>query len=794
MQEPEHIQTDPLQGLTQAQVQARMAAGKSNVQPPPITKSTGHILREHICTFFNALNLLIFVALLLVDSYSNLLFMGIVLSNLLIGIIQEIRSKRMVERLSLLHAPHARAVREGEVEQVALDQVVLDDILILKLGDQIPTDCVLAAGNVEVNESLLTGEPNAIAKKVGDEVLSGSVVVSGECRARVVRVGVEGYAASLAMEAKKPRRIHSELMRSLRRIIQFSGTVVLPLGLTICLRAYLQHGHSIKLAVEQAAGSMLGMIPSGLMLLTSVSLAVGVITLSRKHALVQETYCIETLARTDVLCLDKTGTLTTGNMQVAHMQPLGDRQAAQIESMLAEFVAAVPAYNATSSALLARYYTPDEAKQAPLGIIPFHSGRRFSAAAFATYTLYVGAPETVCGHCMEEIEAQVDAFSKQGYRVLVFAVGGPQAGEPLLPEQARPAPAALLLVADEIRPEAAKTLRFFEEEHVTIRILSGDDARTVAQIAKRLELAGSERYIDVSTLESEAAIEEAALQYTVFGRVSPHEKRLLLRAMQRAGHTVAMTGDGVNDLLALRDADCSIALHTGSDAARQVAHLVLLTDDFSVLPEVVMEGRRVVNNITRTASLFLVKTLFSLFISVCSVAFGMVYPFQPIQLSLVSALTVGVPSFFLALEPSRARIKGSFLKNVLVKAVPGAFMVFTYAVLSGMIGKRLGFDMMEINTLTVYLAGTASLFVLLRVCLPLERRRGLLFFSVAAAFFIAATLFGDFFKLDWLRGGTMLAVYLIMAAFCPLLLALLEKLLRKLLRADKIKQRKRKIR
>ena len=769
----------PTSGLNEEQVKERQANGYVNVQPPSITKSTAMIWREHACTLFNAINLAIFVALLFVESYNNLTFMGVILSNLLIGVVQEVRSKKTVEKLSLLHSPTARVVRDGVERTVNCEQIVLDDVICLSLGDQIPTDCEILAGMVEVDESLLTGESKPQLRTDGGALLSGSFVVAGSCRARVERVGADGYAAKLTLEAKKPRRIASTLMKSLRFIIRISGALVLPLGALMFLRTYFQIGHSLQSAVEQTSASMLGMIPSGLMLLTSVSLAVGVMTLSRKNALVQETYAIETLARVDMLCLDKTGTLTTGEMQVKELRPVGNEQEDEIERLMAAFVSAVPHDNATSKALYTRFYSP-RATEA-LGMTPFSSARRYSAAAFPDYAVYVGAPSTLCPE-EKSLGEEAQGLAKEGYRVVLIAVSETSGAEAPLPVgNTHLIPKALILLQDQIRPEAEDTLRFFREEGVTVKIISGDDPLTVSHIAKRLFLPGHEKQIDVSALKSEKEILEAAEQYTVFGRVSPHDKRLLCRALQKAGHTVAMTGDGVNDLLALREADCSIALYNGSDAARQASHIVLLTNDFSLMPEVVMEGRRVINNITRTASLFLVKTIYSFLLTVGSLLFALSYPFQPIQLSLISVMSVGLPALFLALEPNRRRIKGNFLKNVFSNALPGAACVFLYSIVSGIVGPRYGLSYVEVNTLCVYLAGTACLLVLLRVCLPLGRWRAILLGCVTLLFFSVALLLHPWLNMIFPENSVMLVMYGIMALSCYPLLMLLTKVVKKLL-------------
>ncbi len=763
---------DPNTGLTKAQIQNRIENGLVNTQPPGITKTAGQILRENLCTFFNALNFGLAICLLLVKSYSNLLFMGVVLCNLLIGTVQQLRSKKTVERLSVLYAPKARAIRDGVETSLPVDRLVLDDVIRLKLGDQIPADAILIAGDVEVNEALLTGEPDAIAKQSGDLLLSGSFVVSGECRARVERLGEENYATRIAQEARKYKKVRSNLMRSLQRIIHFTGGAVLPLGVLLFSRAYFLSGHTLQSAVEQTAGSMIGMIPSGLMLLTSVTLAVGVMTLTKKKTLVQEMYSIETLSRVDMLCLDKTGTLTAGQMEVTAILHPDENMALETQGLIADFCGALPEDNTTATALISycRSQNAQRTREA-MGILPFSSERKYSAAAFpGVGVLYLGAMEFLRPRLPDQLVAAADQYAKNGSRVLVFALDK-DALDPKAPPR-EPEALCLVLLSDTLRPEAKQTLGFFISEGVNIKLISGDDPRTVSGVARRLSLTGSDKWVDASTLLDEAAVKAAATNYVIFGRVSPQQKRWLVEALKEAGHTVAMTGDGVNDVLALKEADCSIALNAGSDAARQVSHLVLLDDDFASLPAVVMEGRRVINNITRTASLFLVKTIFSFLLTVCSVFFGIRYPFQPVQLSLISALTIGIPSFVLALEPNRIRITGDFLKNVLARALPGAILVFLYSIIANTLGPLVGLNHLEVSTLCVYLTGCAGLCVLLKVSLPINWKRAALFVCMTLGFLLGAYYLRRILDIG-LPVGRILWLLLPMAAGCyPLLMGL----------------------
>ncbi len=772
---------DAKEGLTSAQVSARREEGLTNAQPPHITKTTGRILRDNLMTLFNLINVILFLALLAVDSYANTLFMGVVLSNLLIGVVQELRAKRAVERLSVLHAPRTKVVRDHLEQDVPSEELALDDILVLTLGNQVPADAIVREGTVEADESMLTGESVAIKKGPGDMLLSGSFVISGACRAQAERVGSESYAAKLSQEAKRYKRFDSGLMRALRLIIRYAGGIVFPLGALMFWSAYRGLSHGLQSSVEQTAASMLGMIPSGLMLLTSISLAVGVVTLARKKTLVQELYCIETLSRVNMLCLDKTGTLTTGNMQVDGVIPFGSVEEAELTAMLSDIVGTMPAGNATANALAAFYTAPP--REQPQGVTPFSSARKYSAAAFSYGTLYLGAAGMLMD-LPEQLQAQADEAASSGRRVLLFCKSEAADSEPKPPKDVVLTPLALVILLDEIRPEAEDTLRFFREQDVTVKLISGDDARTVSAIAERLNLPGAEKYVDATTLKDDEALSAAAGNYTVFGRVSPQQKKGLIKALQAQGHTVAMTGDGVNDVLALKEADCSVALNAGSDAARQISQLVLLDNNFASLPHVVMEGRRVVNNITRTASLFLVKTIFSLLLTLSSLLFGLAYPFQPVQLSLIGALTVGIPSFFLALEPNRTRIKGSFIKNVLARALPGAITIFLFTLVAGLVGRRAGLSYIEVNSLCVYLAGTAGLMILLRVCLPLVFRRGALWVLMTAGFFGAAALFPNILEIVPPQPGIGLWLYVGLTLFSYPLLAGLERVCRHILKAE----------
>lgn len=754
-------------GLSSEQAARKAAAGQSNVSPAPMTKSVRRIISDNLFTSFNAFIVAIAACIAMVGAYQNLLFLVIIVTNTLIGIVQEIRSKRTIEKLSVLSAPKARVLRDGVFSSIAVEQLVLDDVLELTLGNQVCADCIVRDGQIEVNESLLTGEADPVFKQPGDPLLSGSFVISGRCLAQVEHVGRDNYATKITLEAQKHKKFHSELMDSLRRITSFTSAFILPVGIILFLRSYFLLDETIQTAVVSSAAAIIGMFPQGLVLLTSVSLAVGVVKLGRRRTLVQQLFCIETLSRVDTLCLDKTGTLTTGEMSVSAVLPFPcDALSWSPEQALRAYVTASSDANATFAALR-RHCEPYEAEAARS--LPFSSERKWGAVEFrGVGTLYLGAPEFLLPDATHPLHRTVKYHTRSGCRVLLLS----HSASPLskaLPDDL--VPLAAVVLCDTLRPTAKATLAFFAEQGVTVKLISGDHPLTVASIARQAGLKQADRYIDVSVLTPEQLV-KAAETYTIFGRVTPEQKRVLIHALQKKGHTVAMTGDGVNDVLALKDADCSIAMASGSDAARQVSQLVLLDSDFSCLPDVVMEGRRVVNNITRTASMYLIKTLFSFLLSVVTVFTPFNYPFTPIQLTLISCFTVGIPTFFLALEPSRDRITGSFLSTVVQRALPGALVVMLYVILIQSFAPMLSLTETETATLYVYLTGIANLTLLWRVCWPCNLMRGVLCGMMTAGFFSAAYLLRDLIGLG-VFSGVMWPVGLVLAVCClPLMLLL----------------------
>ena len=739
------IPTDP-SGLTDEQAAAR-PRNEITVKPG---KSTPQIILGHLLTPFNLLNFALAACLVSVGSWRNMLFLGVVFSNLAIGAVQELRARRMIRKLQLLHVPMAHVIRNGQERTCRPDALAQGDLVIFRAGDQVAADAIVSEGFGAADESLLTGESAAVSKKPGDWLMSGSYVTEGRLVAQLVHVGDDSYAARLTRTARNIRRPKSALMTDLNRIIRWISAVLVPAGLLLFLKQYFVLHAGLDHAVPSSVAAMIGMIPEGLMLLTSVAMAVGVVKLGRKNTLVQELYGIETLARADVLCLDKTGTLTTGHMKLIRLEP-AEGSEEELRFALSRFLGAFEAVGGTLEAL---HRDVKAGREQPVVVLPFSSARKLSAASFRDGVTYVlGAPTFVPG-VRQEIRSKAEESSKKGDRVLALAeCEGVLDGE-ALPPVCRVL--GLCVLADEIRENAADTLRYFREQGVTVKIISGDDPRTVSAIGQRVGLEDSGRWVDASTLSDEE-LPEACGQYAVFGRVTPERKRQIVEALKARKHSVAMTGDGVNDIPALKAADCSIAMGGGSGAAENVAQMTLLDGDFASMPLVVGEGRRVIGNITRAASLFLVKTLYSFALTLLLLAIPAPYPFQPIQLTLVSALTIGAPSFLLALEGNRERVSGSFLQTVLLRAVPGAAAVTVCAVLS-MMTAAFGWTREICSTLASISAGCVGLMVLSTVCRPLNRQRAAILTAMSVMFALTVVFLGSVFFLSWLDFGQIAAL------------------------------------
>lgn len=733
--------TDPA-GLTAAQAEEQLQSGGGNRMTDPDRKSLARILADHLFTLFNLLNFALAACLLLVGSYRNMLFIFVVVINILIGAVQEYRAQKTISELKLLNAPSVHVLRENRELVVAHNEVVKGDLVILRGGDQVVADAIVVEGTGAAMEALLTGESNAIHKQVNSWLYSGSYIAEGRLTAQLVYVGDESYAGRLTAEARKDARPASRLMTDLNRLIRFDSMILVPLGILLFLKQVLLSHIPVTDAVPASVAAMIGMIPEGLILLTSVAMAVGVMKLGRRQALVQELSGIETLARADVLCLDKTGTITTGTMELETIEGL-ERTGAETENLLSRLLGVFDEQSSTLDALKAKI-TP--ASEKPRAVLPFSSERKKSAVTFYDgTTLILGAPEFVLGdRYTQELRARVESIAAEGKRVLVLAEAqGLVTADSVPPVRTV---CGLCILTDQLRPGVDQTLRYFREQDVDIRIISGDNPLTVSMIASRAGLPGWDRWIDASVLKTPEALEEACDRYTVFGRVTPDQKKALVLALQSKGHNVAMTGDGVNDIPALKAADCSIAMAGGADAARSAAQLTLLTSDFTILPEIVLEGRRVINNITRTASLFLTKTIFSFILSVLMLLLPSAYPFQPIQLTLISSLMIGFPGFVLALEPSGERIRGNFLKTVLLRALPGGLAAACCAAVA-MAMVWAGWPRELCSTVATLTAGTVCWLVLLRACLPVNAVRAALLAVVAAGFALSFLLLSGIFLL-----------------------------------------------
>lgn len=760
---------DPQIGLTEAQAAERMAAGLDNREVASPTKTVAQIIRENVFTFFNLVFVVLAFFLAMVGSFANMGFLGVVVCNSVIGIFQQLRSKRAVDKLTLVTVHKVHCLRDGKMQELAPGALVRDDIVEFGAGEQICADAVLRSGEVQVNEALITGEADPITKQPGNSLRSGSFVMSGHCRAQLTRVGADSYANRLMVEAKTDVRLaKSEMMRSLDRLIRFIGLLLLPLGILLFLQQYDVLELSLRDSVEATVAALIGMIPEGLYLLTSVALAVSMIRLTRHKVLAQDMNCIETLARVDVLCVDKTGTITEPEMEAGNPVLLDAEHwddARTREALLAFYGDNEPE-NDTARAMCERFGgTSDWVLQKS---VPFNSAYKWSAATFSGHgSFVVGAPEFVAGNRYPELAAQVEPYLSKGYRVLLFAACDAEPD----PKQGLPVSdlhfIALIPVANRIRPEAPRTFRYFAEQGVMVRVISGDNPAAVSEVARQAGIAGAERYIDASTLWTDEAIVDAAEKYTVFGRVTPEQKRKLVKAMQHAGHTVAMTGDGVNDVLALKDADCGIAMASGAQAASQVAQLVLTDSNFAGLPAVVAEGRRVINNIQRSASLYLVKNIFSFSLSLLTLFIAMPYPLQPLQLTLISATTIGIPSFILALEPNHERIRGHFLRNVLRAALPGGLA--DLILILGVQAFAYAFDLPNavLSTICTLIMLGVGLTVLWYVCRPFTPLHLLLWggmFVLAAA---GAHVFAPLLELETLDLQGMLILLVFWALTVP---------------------------
>lgn len=741
------ICADPSQGLSTQQVQERAAAGWISGQGVPSAKTERDILLRHCFTFFNLIFVVLAVMLALErSSILNMGFLAVAVVNTAIGIFQELRAKRAVDRLSLVAARPVHIVRDGALTEVTPDSIVRDDIAEFAQGDQLCADGILRSGELWIDESLLTGEADPVAKSIGDTVRSGSVVMAGRGRVQLTAVGSDAYTSSLSQEAKKkPRAKKTEMMRSLDRLIFFVGIALVPVGLILFHQEYKVLELSLKESVEGTVAALTGMIPEGLYLLTSIAIAASALKLSRQKVLVQDMNCIEALARVDVLCLDKTGTITESDMEVEQLVPLGDNPPERLEQILTALYGNLEPDNATAKAIHELFGGTSDWVQTRR--IPFSPETKWSGACFETEGAFlVGAPEFLMGRRIRELSDEIAPWVSQGSRVVLVASydGDPQPGAL---EDRLVTPMALLILSSRIREEAKQTFQYFIDQGVSIRVISGDDPRTVSQIAIRAGIPGADQYVDASSLDTDSEFARAARDMTVFGRVTPDRKRRLVAALQAQGHTVAMTGDGVNDLLAMKQADCSVAMASGAQAASQMASLVLLENDFSKMPGIVAEGRRVINNIQRAATLFLVKNIFSLFLSVISLFTDWPYPLLPMHLTVISALTIGLPSLLLAMEPNYERVKGHFLRGVLRRAFPGGLTnVFAVLVCQAFMAV-FAVSGQTVTTVCAGILAVVGMMVLFQVCKPFNRFRKFIWAGMLVGLVAVFTWLGQLLEL-----------------------------------------------
>ena len=732
-----------LTGLSSDEAEQRKQEGKANFASTVKTKSIKRIFIDNICTVFNAVNVILFVLLLLVGSYKNMLFIGAALCNVIIGIVQEIRSKRSVDKLTILAQSKISVLRDSELLSLSKDEIVLGDVILLSRGNQVPADCVLLDGECMANESLLTGESDLIEKKDGDELYSGSFISSGSCFCRVDRVGADSYAAKINDEAKYLKKSNSQILRSFKWIINICTMVIFPIGILLFVTDYIMRGQAMDTTVVSTVGALVGMIPSGMILLTSTVLAVSVIRLARKKVLVNELYSIETLARVDVICLDKTGTLTSEELTLQRVINFVPED--EIKTALSSILTAGKDINATLQTV--SDYAADMSPVACKKFIPFSSETKWSGGSFADGKSYIiGAAEFVFSdkEKYRKIFETIDSV-KETVRILVVASSETEIKSREIPGDLQPM--AILLIKDELRDNVRETVSYFVEQGVTMKVISGDSIGTVQNIAKDCGIPGADRAIDMSTVKTEEELKEAAERCNIFGRVTPPQKKQLLLALKEKGHKVAMTGDGVNDVLALKEADCSVAMAQGSEAARNVSQLVLVNNDFASMPQVVAEGRRAINNLERSSSLYLVKTIYSIILAVFFVFSSFSYPFAPIQLTLIGALTVALPSFVLALQPNKNIVRGDFTFNIIARAAPAALCIALSIILTAVLSGVLSVSQEELSTIAVYVTALIGMMLIVRLSLPLNALRGAMLGVSTAGLLIAFVFFGGFFNL-----------------------------------------------
>lgn len=705
-------------GLTVAEVNARIEAGKINIADDSSDRTTGKIIRDNLLTYFNLIFLVITVLLCIAGAFRDLTFLPIIIGNILIGIVQELRAKKTLDKMKILNAGHAVVIREGKRQKVTAEELVIDDLVWLSSGDAICADSVVVSGEITVNESMLTGEADGIVKKENEELLSGSFVVSGEGYARLTRVGNDSYISKLTNEAKALKKgEESEMIRSINMFVKVIGIIIIPMSVILFVQAFVFRNASFRTSITSMVASIIGLIPEGLYLLTTLALAVSMMKLAKDKVLLHDMKSIESLARVDVLCVDKTGTITKPEMTVTEIVSCDD----SMNEVFTDYVMSSIDNNATAVAL--KKYLNDNnvmnGKRTASKVYPFNSTVKYGAMAFNGDYYVLGAPEFIIKTGFNNLKDDISQYTTKGYRVIVLAKAESLTRDGVIDGEILPL--GFVVLANEIRDNAVETFTYFKEQGVAIKVISGDNPATVSEVARQAGIENAEKYVDASTLTDNLMISEAIAKYTVFGRVTPKQKQQFVKALKMQGHTVAMTGDGVNDILALKDADCSVAMASGSEATAQAAQIVLLDSDFSRMPEIVLEGRRVVNNVQRSASLFLVKNLFSLLLTIFSTVLMISYPLMPSQVSLISMFTIGIPGFLLALEPNKSRIKGHFLGNVLLKALPAGLTDFFAVSALVICGHVFNIPSTDIATASTLLIAVVGFMIMIKISHPFNK-------------------------------------------------------------------------
>lgn len=741
-----------INGLSSSEVNIRIKEGKVNYDTTTPSKSVKQILIENTFTLFNFINVILGVAIILVGSYKNLLFLGVVICNTLISTIQEIRAKKIVDKLSVISASKAKVIRDGKEKEVNLNDIVLDDVIVYNLGNQIVTDSKILLGECEVNESFITGEAKTIYKKEGDIILSGSFIVSGSVKAKVIHVGLDNYTSIISHDAKQMKKeINSEIMKSLNKIVKYVSIALVPIGILLLLRQFSIDGNTMQNAVVTVVAAVVGMIPEGLILLVSTVLAISVLRLSKYNVLVQDLYALETLARVDTLCLDKTGTITEGKMEVIDVIPLDDHIINEIDEVLEIISTNLDDRNPTFNAINDKYGNESNVKA--LKKIPFSSDRKYSGVTLKNESYIMGAPEFVLGDNIKKYQNKIDELSEEN-RILILVKTEALKDNKLNPNMI---PMALILIRDKVRKEAINTLRYFMDNDVNIKVISGDSVSTVSNVARAvgIDVIGA---FDAREITEETDLNLVVEENTVFGRVRPEQKRMLISALKSNGHVVAMTGDGVNDVLALKESDCGVAMNDGSDAARNVSELVLLDSNFDSMPKIVGEGRRTINNVERSATLFLSKTIYASLLALLFLFINYTYPFIPIQMTLINSLTIGIPAFILALEPNKSRVKGRFFINVISKAIPSGITTVVNILLLVFVASLLNIPNEQTSTIAVIITAYTAILLIYRISKPLNfLRKSLLVLLTGIFLVMILTPVGrSVFSLEWLTPNSLL--------------------------------------